>query len=208
MVRSKLAALALGSILLGACGRAPSPAFTAPPGARAISRDDAFLYVVDTDRERLKIVNSDSQNVVAEVAVGRAPERVAVGSDETIYVTNRGSRSVSVIRKGAWREAARIPAGIEPLALTVSRDGSTLYVVNGSSELESEMGTLTAVDTRSLRIKWDLPVGAGPRDITLLENGDALISLRVRGEAIRVDLSHPGAPRVVGRASPVHHAAL
>lgn len=200
MSRTVRGAVLLMGLSMAACGRTPSPAFTAPTGSRALSRDDVFVYVVDTDRERLRVIDSASERTVAEVPVGRAPERVAVGPDDTVYVTNRGSRSVSVIRKGRWTEAARVTAGIEPVALAVSRDGGTLFVLNSSSMTASDVGTLTAVDTRSLDVKWDVPVGTEPRDLTLLEDGDALISLQRRGEAVRVDLEKPQSPRVLSRA--------
>ncbi len=90
---------------------------------------------------------------LASVAVGKAPVRITVGPDDTIYVANRGSRSVSVIKRGRWEEAARVEVGVKPAALQVSGDNSTLYVVNSTSLSNADVGTLSAVDVATLQMR-------------------------------------------------------
>src|SRR5262245_15390060 len=108
-----------GAVLfLGACGEQNS-GYTNSAGSLALSRDDAFLYAVDSDNDVVAVVDTATNALVATVSVGRSPERVVVGPDDTLYVSNRGSRSVSVIRRGAgaWSEVFQIPVGVEPMGM-------------------------------------------------------------------------------------------
>ncbi|HVE84668.1 MAG TPA: hypothetical protein VND93_17550, partial [Myxococcales bacterium] len=100
------AGLGASVLLLSACGEPSTASYTNAAGSLALSRDDAFLYAVDTDNDLVAVVDTATEAMVAQVQVGRAPERITVGPDDTIYVSNRGSRSVSVIRRGAgtWTE--------------------------------------------------------------------------------------------------------
>lgn len=199
------ALVATTALALAACnGNQPVATYTNASGSLALSTDDSLLYAVDSDNDMVAIVDVRTEEKVAEVKVGSAPERIAVGSDDTLYVSNRGSRSVSVIRKDQWTEAARISVGVEPIGLAISPDNKTLYVVNSTSLESSEFGTLSAIDTRSNQIIWDLPVGEEPRGITLLPDNTALITLYKKGEVVRVDL---GKPAIIQNATGVYEQA-
>ncbi|HZI12565.1 MAG TPA: c-type cytochrome [Myxococcus sp.] len=198
MRRHVLAAVLASMLGLAACGeRQAGEAWTNGSGSVALSRDDAFLYVVDGDNGILAVVDTARNEKVGEVKVGRWPERVVVGKDDTVYVSNRGERSVSVIRRGDWNEAARIAVGVEPIGLALSPDGDTLYVVNSTALDTTRHGSLMAVDTRSLSVKWELPVGEEPRGIALVDGGKrALVSLYRHSDMVTVDLADSARPRV------------
>ncbi len=198
MRRHVLAAVLASVLGLTACGeRQAEESWTNGSGSVALSRDDAFLYVVDGDNGIVAVVDTARNEKVGEVKVGRWPERVVVGKDDTVYVSNRGERSVSVIRRGDWTEAARVPVGVEPIGLAVSPNGDTLYVVNSTALDSTEHGTLMAVDTRSLSVKWELPVGEEPRGIALVDGGKkALVTLFRHSDLVTVDLADTGRPRV------------
>ncbi|MBX5483802.1 MAG: hypothetical protein IRZ16_18420 [Myxococcaceae bacterium] len=185
-------AAAVTALFAVGCVRTASDTYQNSSGSIALSRDDALLYAVDTDSGIVAVIDVATQKKVAEVKVGAAPESVVVGPDDRIYVSNRGARSVSVIERGDWKEAARIGVGVEPTGLAISPDGKTLYVVNGTSLESAEYGTLTAIDTEHLQIKWDLPVGEEPRGIALTDHGHkALITLFKQGDLVQVDLDKP-----------------
>ncbi|MDY7231861.1 c-type cytochrome [Hyalangium rubrum] len=197
-MRKQILAAALVAVLgLTACEQKPTATYTPSAGSLALSRDDKFLYAVDADNGILAVVDTDSHTKVAEVKVGREPERVAVGADDTVYVSNRGSRSVSVIRRGEWTEAARLEVGVEPMGLAVSADGKTLLVVNSSMLDSTEQGSVTAFDTSSNKRLWELPVGFEPRGIALLENDKALVTLHRQGDIVQLDLSNRDDPKVL-----------
>ena len=190
-MRMKLwtAAVVISAALAGCTGATVPEDYTGSSGTLAISRDDALLYAARTDSDTVAVVDAASNAVIATVPVGKAPTRLTVGPDDTVYVANRGSRSISVIKRGTWEEASRVEVGVEPAALQVSADNSTLYVVNSTSLSNAEVGTLTAVDVKSLQVRWEVEVGHEPRGLALVDGGrTALVSLFKQGDVVKVDL--------------------
>jgi len=197
-MRKQILAAALVAVLgLTACEQKPAATYTPSAGSLALSRDDKLLYAVDSDNGIVAVVDTDAHEKIAEVKVGASPERLTVGPDDTIYVSNRFERSVSVIRRGQWVEAARLEVGIEPMGLGVSADGKTLYVVNSAMRDSTEKGSVTAFDTGTLARLWELPVGYEPRGLALLENGTALVTLHRSGDVVQLDLSDRDDPKVL-----------
>ena len=182
------AALAVVMAFAPGCSNNSSAGGNTASGSLGVSRDDALLYAADSDLDTLFVVDAKTQTVVSEIAVGRQPEKVLVGPDDTVFVTNRLDRSISVIRKGDTAESARIAVAVEPVGLAASTDGKTLYVVNATSLTDSDFGTLMAIDTATLTVRWELPVGHEPRAITLMGDGKAAISLYRQGDLVMVDL--------------------
>ncbi|WP_002635395.1 c-type cytochrome [Myxococcus hansupus] len=209
MRRRILAAVLASALGVSACeDREAQATWTQASGSVALSRDDAFLYVVDADNGILAVLDTARREKVGEVKVGLLPERVAVGPDDTIYVSNRGSRSVSVIRRGDWNEAARIAVGVEPVGLAVAPTGDTLYVVNSTALETSRHGSLMAVDTRSLAVRWELPVGDEPRGIALVDGGRRALVTRFRqGDIVAVDVSSADRPRVAREGTDLYARA-
>jgi YVTN family beta-propeller protein len=187
-----LAAAVFG--VLVACGKSSSPGYGTSAGSLALSRDEQHLYAVDTDNAILAVIDTQTNAKVAQVSVGAGAERVAVGSDDTIYVSNRGARSVSVIAPGTWQETARIPVGVEPVGLAVSPDGKTLYVVNATALDTPAQGSVMAIDPRTQQLLWEVKVGEEPRGIALIDSHTAAVTLFKQGGLAFVNLDNPSAP--------------
>jgi len=207
MKKQLLAAALVAALGLTGCEQKPSATYTPYSGTLALSRDDAFLYAVDTDNGIVAVLDTASRSKVAEVKVGLLPERITVGPDDTVYVSNSGNRSVSVIRRGQWTEAARLDVGVEPMGLGLSADGKTLYVVNSAMLDSTEQGSLMAFDTGTLKRLWELPVGDEPRGLALLENDKALITLHRKGDVVQVDLSDRDEPKLAKTGTDVYQRA-
>lgn len=181
-------ALATG-LLFGGCAQQGTARPSYGSGSLALSTDDKLLYAVDTDNGAVVVVDTQSDAKLATVKVGESPARIVVGADDTLFVTNRGSRSVSVIRRGEWQEAMRLEVGIEPFGLALSPDSKTLYVVSATARDTTEYGLLTAFDTKTLQQVWELNVGEEPRGLAVIDDGKrALVSLYKAGEVVEVDL--------------------
>src|SRR5688572_14565389 len=133
------AIVALSAILALGCGSRRDTSSPTTPGS-GVSRNGLFAYTLDAEADLLTVTNRKTKAKIAEIHVGKAPEQLAVSADETVYVANRGSRTVSVISPRTWTEQTKIPVGLEPLALALSKDGETLYVVNASSLEHAESG--------------------------------------------------------------------
>lgn len=181
---------ALAAALSFGCGSQEAASRSRAAGSLALSTDDAYLYAVDTDSATLNVIDTKTQAKVSQVQVGAGAARVLVGPDDTIYVSNTNDGTVSVIRRGDWKEAARLQVGLEPYGLSLTNDGKSLLVVSATTRDTADFGTLTAIDTKTLAPVWELPVGAEPRGVAVV--GDrALVSLYKAGEVVEVDLKTP-----------------
>ena len=190
-------AVALVSCSLWGCGGSRRVAFDLPwATSQAGSNDHSLLYAADSQHDVLVVIDARTGVTRSQVKVGPVPASIAVGADDSIYVANRGGRSVSVIRRGEWKEVARIPTGVEPAALALSRDGRLLYVLNNSSLEDPEMGTLMAVDLQTQKLTWMLAIGRDPREIRVLEGHRARVRLHRDRTTVEVDLD---APRILRR---------
>lgn len=184
------AALALSLSALWACApETPGGGGNSASGSVAMSRDDALVYAVDSDLDTLFVVTANNPSSFTQVKVGRQPEKVLVAPDDTVYVANRGGRSVSVIRKGEQAVSATLDVGVEPVGLAISSDGRTLFVVNAASRTDLDVGTVMAIDTATRQVKWETPVGPEPRGLTLLSNGKAMVTLFKSGDIVLLDVA-------------------
>ncbi len=190
-IQTLAAALAVVTgLTLSACAK-QADGYSSAQGSVGATQDDALVIAADTDTDQLYVFDTTSEKVIATVKVGASPEKVLVGRDDTVYVTNRMGRSISVIRRGDWKEAARLDVGVEPVSMALTGDGRTLYVVSSTSLTSAEFGVLTAIDTSTLATKWELSIGHEPRGIALLENNRAMVSLFKDGDVVLVDLANP-----------------
>ncbi|MDP1826811.1 MAG: c-type cytochrome [Archangium sp.] len=182
-IKSMVVVLAVG---LSGCVADELP--TRASGSLAVSKDSASLYAADTDNGLLLVIDTKTLEKRAEVKVGVRPFRVAVGQDGTIFVANRGSRSVSVVSPGDWAVVAELPTGVDPVGMQLSGDGKTLYVVSATALDDTSYGTLTAFDTATRQSLWVVPVGEEPRGLGLLADDRAVVSQFKTGKLLEIDL--------------------
>ncbi|MFZ5438784.1 MAG: hypothetical protein ACOZQL_02185 [Myxococcota bacterium] len=202
------------TMLLGALAAALSFTGCTPEGAAqttrasgsvALTSDDALVYAVDTDNSELLVFDAQTRELKQRIAVGKSPARVLAATDDTAFVTNRGDRSVSVIRRGDTAEATRIPVGVEPTGMALTPDGKTLLVVSATALDTTESGLLTAIDTATLTKLWEVKVAEEPRAVAVIAGNRALVSQFKRGELVEVDLA-TGAV-VPSNGTPIYDAA-
>ncbi len=188
--KQAVGAAAAGVLALAGCTDPGDARATRSSGSLALSTDDAFLYAADTDNGIVAVIDTKTNAKVADISLGKtaAPMRVVVGADDTIYVANRGDNSVSVIHRGDWSEAARLPVGIEPTGLALTPDGRQLLVTSSASKASPDFGTLTSFDTKTLQPRFEVPVGAEPRAVAAVSGNRAVVSLFKAGELVEVDL--------------------
>ncbi len=117
------------------------------------------LYLAESSNDSVRVISTKTHQIIEEIGTtapksvfannkgftGSSPNSVAVSADGGfLYVTNGGANSVAVIRlahdgDGEGGSGARselqgvIPTGWYPNSVSVSADGSMLYVVNGKS---------------------------------------------------------------------------
>ncbi len=166
----------VASALLVGCGSNQQTKNATASGSLALSNDDSMLYAADSDNGVVSVIDTKANTKAYEVPVGSRPMKLAVGGDDTLYVANRGSRSVSVIRKGERQVSAELSTGVDPTGMAVSFDGKTLYVVSATAKDNNEYGLIQAFDTATLEEKYAQPLGYEPRSIALVSNEKALVT--------------------------------
>jgi YVTN family beta-propeller protein len=150
-------------------------------GALAASLDDTRLYIADEDNDELVVFDTASEKVASRIKVGRWPEKVVVGSEGLVYVTNRHGRSVSVIDPVAAVEVSRIEVGAEPSGLALTPDGGTLLVSNATSH------TMSVIDVASRKVVRSVPTEADPSGVTIAGEGRAYVTHARLGSVSVVD---------------------
>jgi YVTN family beta-propeller protein len=122
------------------------------PGKMVLNRAQTLLFAVADNSDSVVIIDTKSDRLLAEIKTvapaavfpnrggfkGSNPTGLALSPDEkTLYITNGGTNSLAVIRLEHDLDDSRviglIPTAWYPNAVSVSQDGSMLYVVNGKS---------------------------------------------------------------------------
>ena len=76
--------------------------------------------------------------VTRTIPVGSLPQAVAVDpATRTVYVTNAGDNTVSVIDEATMTVTHTIPVGTNPDAVAVDPDTRTVYVTNDNDDTVS-----------------------------------------------------------------------
>lgn len=119
------------------------------PNKMTLNRAGTRLYVTADNSDRLYVVDTASNQIVASVLTtapvkylpsgsynGSAPNSVTLSPDERLaYVTNGDTNSVAVIDLAQPYPSVvgLIPTGWYPNAVATSADGKMLYIVNGKT---------------------------------------------------------------------------
>ena len=158
----RLALLVVLSVVVS-CGR---PAIVPKSsGSVAVSRDDALLFVADADHDRLTVIDTATRTVVRQTALAKGPERVLVAPSGAVYVSSRGARTVTRLTEDGAGVLASATVGAEPVGLSLSSDGSQLFVANSMS------GTISVLDADTLQLKREVTVGGQPYALTAAPGG-------------------------------------
>lgn len=102
--------------------------------------------------------------VIAAIPVGDTPAQVAMSRDDTLYVTNLGSGTVSVIPPGSLAASAAITVGPAPVGIAVGAD-DTVAVTDISDT------SVYVIDLAASAIAYTIPVGGYPETISIGNDG-------------------------------------
>ena len=109
------------------------------PNKMLLSQDGKQLFVANGDGDSISVIDTDRETVTATISLkrngypytGANPNSLALGANaKRLYVTLGGENAVAVIDLNKNSVIGRIPAGWYPNSVTVSADGSRLFVVN------------------------------------------------------------------------------
>lgn len=178
----------IGTQLSGQTGSAFGYAFTETSGIE-LSPDGSILAVCVSFDDQLRLIDTATRAIIANVVVGDFPIRVAFSPDGTkAYVSNAFSNNLSVvnINGGSSSVIATVPLGAMPLTVNPDAAGQFVYCgVTGSTNV----GGLRVLSTATNTIVATIPFGGntGPRDAHLSALDNVLYVAATSGEWIRVN---------------------
>jgi len=106
------------------------------------------VYIVDTGRNAVQVIDTDSQAVHA-VTVGAAP--VALDADTStgrVYVANAGDGTVSILDGGSDAVLATVPVGPRPYSIAVNSRTGKAYITHTFSDKTSVLDGRTHAVTQ------------------------------------------------------------
>ena len=119
------------------------------PAGIAVSTKGNLLYVAENVGDALAVVDPSSGRVVQRFSTDHYPYAVQVAPDGGVYVSAWGSNTISIFRAfadGTLSNAGRLVVGPRPSAVTMSPDGSRLFVALASTD------QIAIVDTHAKKV--------------------------------------------------------
>jgi len=172
--------LLLAALTLAACG-SPAPLLPELPAVAegeqraawsapiAISSDDQWVYVVNTDAGSVTAVDTETDAPLWELSLGGEPRSIALDPrGSRAYVTRFADATTSVIDLTAGTELATLETGRHPYGVVVSPEGRRLFVA------ESAANTIAIFDTDTLERLGQVPVEPNPRGLAVSSDGTQL----------------------------------
>jgi YVTN family beta-propeller protein len=135
------------------------------PRAVVIAPSGKYALVLDWGGGQVTAINTADNRAGRPVAVGGYPVAASFDPDGTAYVACFGSDAVTPVAVAAGRAGRPIRVGMAPDAVAVSRDGRTVYVVNGDSQ------SVSVISARTGRVRQTIDVGYSPSAVALSGSG-------------------------------------
>jgi YVTN family beta-propeller protein len=87
---------------------------------------------------------------------------------QNAYITNEGSKTVSVINTATDKVTANIPVVLYTYGVAVAPDGGNVYVTNG---LSSDTNTVSVIDPATNTVVTTITVDAQPKGLAVTPDG-------------------------------------
>ncbi len=178
------------------------------PTAMALNKAETQLFVTSDIADVVYRVSTTGGSVLSTISVPGGPEGIAIEADgQTMWISQ--SEYGSVVRAGfaavanqaldSLTNTTTISVGNHPASSVLSADGKYLIVAN------IDDGTLSRIDTQTLKVTLVMQVGAEPNAIALDEQKNvAIVAYRFGNSISQVDLpAIPVPPVVVPVVEPV-----
>ena len=174
----------------------------------AVQPDTGLVYVCNEGNNEILVLNPATLAVEAHVPAGEYPHSCIIGADhKTLYVSNWGSRNVSVIDTETELRLKNIPVGLRPNDLALARDGrlfvacagdNTVHVIDTRTVEKTEKGPNpnrrppeAAREIISTSLDLDSPEGSTPDAVTVSPDGRTLFVANADNNCVAVvDISN------------------
>ena len=141
-----------------------------------LTSDDKRLLVVNRQNDSVSVIQvkdnqgNDTEQKVAELAVGKDPRYVAITPDDkTAYVSNAVDGTVSMIDLSGSSPAVSgqtITVGTEPRGIAITPNGKYAFVANHTQ------GSVSVIRLASNEVINTVDVGGNPMAVSISNDGD------------------------------------
>lgn len=147
---------------------------TLSPVCLSLSPDDALLYLILSQENRVSVVDLGQRRELASIPVGRNPQRIAFHPGQPLAcVTNHDSDSISIISTCEHRVFATIPSLPAPHELVLTPEGSQLWVTHDCQVSLIDMETKAVISTLyappSAQVREGVAISESHRQLLLSE---------------------------------------
>ncbi len=147
-----------------------------------LSEDDSMLFLATAGDNTLSVVRTDTREIIRKYPVGQKPRGVAAGGVDgnTVYLTNKGDGTISVIDIASDGSVATISVGDGAHALRTSPDGTLVYVAL------SKENAVAVFDISSGQVTAKIRVGELPEQIDLSPDGRLLFASNFNDSSVTI----------------------
>jgi YVTN family beta-propeller protein len=146
--------------------------------AMPFSNQKPLMYGISSATNSVYVIDSNSDQLITKITVGNSPMRGKFSAiNNSLYVTNFGSDSISVINQNTNLVTGTIPLlpGSKPTALSITQDGLWLYDVN------SGLNSVSQVDLTAKKVVNTFGIWANPTFVSLTPD-DSLLYVGTSGD--------------------------
>jgi YVTN family beta-propeller protein len=138
----------------------------ARPQGGVLSRDARLLYVVNTNGNKISIIDTGTKKVVGEIPTGKGPGRIAMTPDGKTLVYNlQFEPAVGFADIAARKQVTQIALPSRPLSLTMTRDGRRAFL----GIQDQDKVVMVSVADRKIEKTLQLPKDSGPDTVIPLQ---------------------------------------
>jgi YVTN family beta-propeller protein len=184
--------------------------------AIAVHPTTGKVYVCNEGEHEILVLNETTLALEAQIPVGQHPHTCVLGAGNfNLYVSNWGSRSVSIVDTRKGRRLQDIPVGLRPNDMALGRDGRLFVACSGDNTVHVidtkvvEKLTSEATPTRrpseaaleiiSTSLYPDSPEGSTPDAVAVSPDGKTLFVANSDNNNVAViDIADLKASRIEG----------
>ncbi len=129
------------------------------------------IFVTNEKGNSVSVIDTDKQQVVETVPVGRRPRGVSISPDgKLLYVCASDDNAINVLDVATMKIVRSLESGPDPERFALNHAGDLLYIAN------EDNAEVTVVDLAKNLILAQVPVGVEPEGMGLSPNGDLLVA--------------------------------
>jgi YVTN family beta-propeller protein len=138
----------------------------AHPQGGVFSPDARFLYVADTNGNRISIIDTAAKKVIGEIPTGKGAGRIALTPDgKTLIYNLQFEPAVGFADVASRKQIAQVALPSRPLSLTMTHDGRRAFL----GIQDQDKVVFVSVPERKIEKTLQLPKESGPDTVVPLE---------------------------------------